>query len=89
MDNSRPRLRPLSGVHLAVGAATVITNSDGSFIARDLPADELTVTLVPLRSLPSGLTAPTGRVKVTHEPVQVENTTIVISNPKLLEYLVP
>jgi hypothetical protein len=30
-----------------------------------------------------------GKFKVTREPMQIENAVIVISNPDLLQYLIP
>lgn len=56
---------------------------------RDLPAGELTLTLVPTRPLPPGMAVPAGRMRLPREPIQVENATIVLSNPELLNYLLP
>lgn len=82
-------LQPLAGVQLTIDHTTAITGADGSFVLRNLPADELTLTLVPTRPLPPGLAVPSGRVKLPREPIQVENATIIISNPELLKYLLP
>jgi len=84
-----PELRPLAGVQLTIDHQTAVSSADGAFILRDLPAEELTLTLVPLRPLPPGLTVPSGKMRLPHEPIQVENATIVITNPDLLKYLLP
>jgi hypothetical protein len=83
------KLQPLAGIHLTIDHTTATTGADGSFVLRNLPAGELTLTLVPARPLPPGLAAPTGRMRLPREPIQVENATIVISNPELLKYLLP
>jgi hypothetical protein len=35
------------------------------------------------------LQVPEGRVKMPVEPIQVDNATIVIDNPRLVPYLIP
>jgi hypothetical protein len=80
-------LKPLAGVQLAIGGVAAFTDAEGSFILRDLPAGDLMLRVVPARILPVGLEAPSGTVKLSREPVQLDNVTIVISNPELLEYL--
>jgi hypothetical protein len=67
----------------------VTTSSDGSFIVRDLPAGPLTLSTMSARPLPPDLAAPSGTINLSAEPIQVENVTIVISNPALLQYLLP
>jgi hypothetical protein len=85
-ENS-PMSRPLAGVQLRIGDSSATTGPDGSFVLRNLPAGELMFNIIPSRSLPEGLSAPTGRVKLPREPIQVEDATIVISNPELPQYL--
>jgi hypothetical protein len=82
-------LKGLPGVRLAIGDAVATTDDAGAFILRNLPAGQLTLSVVPARALPAGLDAPTGRVKLPQEPIQAENTKIYISNPGLLECLSP
>jgi len=84
-----PAMLPVAGVQLAIGQTMATTDAGGGFILRDLPAGELTLRVVPAQTLPPGMVAPTGKTKLPHEPIQVENATIVISNPKLVEYLLP
>jgi hypothetical protein len=72
---------------LRIGDSTATTGSDGSFVVRNLPGGELPFSIVPYRNLPEGLTAPTGKVKMPREPIQIEDATIVISNPDLPQYL--
>jgi hypothetical protein len=85
---SDPLLRPLAGVRLKIGDQIAATDADGSFVLRNLPSGELTLTLVPFRDVPEGLTVPAGRVNLPREPINVENATIVISNPDLPQYLI-
>jgi hypothetical protein len=82
-------LKGLPGVRLAIGDAVATTDDAGAFILRNLPAGQLILSVVPARTLPPGLAAPSGRVKLPQEPIQVENTKIYILNPGLLEYLSP
>jgi hypothetical protein len=81
-------LVPLAGVQITAGFGTVKTDENGNFLLRDLPAGELTVTLVPTKELPAGMKVPAGQVKMPAEPIQVQGATIVISNPELTPYLV-
>src|SRR6478736_1650841 len=81
-------LVPLAGVQITAGYGTAKTDENGSFLLRDLPAGDLTVTLVPVKELPAGMKVPLGQVKMPAEPIQVQGATIVISNPELPPYLV-
>jgi hypothetical protein len=78
----------LAGVQITAGRAVVKTDALGNFLLRDLPAGDLTVTLVPIKELPPGMKVPVGQVKLPPEPIQVQGATIVISNPDLAPYLV-
>jgi hypothetical protein len=82
-------LQPLAGIQLAVDHTVATTGADGSFVLRNLPAGELTLAVVPTRPLPPGFAVPTGKARLPREPVQVENATIVISNPELVKYISP
>ena len=88
-SNGNPILQPLPGVQIAIGDARTTTDSQGAFIFRNLPAGELLLSIIPIAPLPPGLAAPQGKVRMPRDPIQVENATIVISNPELLKYLVP
>jgi hypothetical protein len=81
-------LVPLAGVQITAGYGIAKTDENGNFLLRDLPAGELTVTLVPTKELPAGMKVPSGQVKMPAEPIQVQGATIVISNPELTPYLV-
>lgn len=81
-------LVPLAGVQITAGYGIAKTDENGSFLLRDLPAGDLTVTLVPVKELPAGMKVPLGQVKMPAEPIQVQGATIVISNPDLAPYLV-
>ena len=80
-------LVPLAGVQLTAGFGIVKTDAEGNFLLRDLPAGQVTVTLVPLVPVPEGMKVPSGQVRMPAEPIQVHDATIVISNPALVPYL--
>ena len=80
-------LVPLAGVQLSAAASVATTSADGAFILRNLPAGDLTVALVPLKTLGEGLKLPSGQVHMPNEPVEVQNATIVLSNPALVPYV--
>lgn len=81
-------LVPIAGVQITAGHGIAKTDESGNFLLRDLPAGELTVTLVPVKDLPAEMKVPVGQVKMPPEPIQVQGATIVISNPELAPYLV-
>ena len=81
-------LVPIAGVQITAGHGVAKTDENGNFLLRDLPAGELTVTLIPVKDLPAGMKVPAGQVKMPMEPIQVQGATIVISNPELTPYLV-
>jgi hypothetical protein len=81
-------LRPLKGVKVTAHGAIVETDENGRFVLRDLPAGDLFVSVVPNGATPPDLHVPVGRLRLPMEPIQVENATIIIDNPRLLEYLV-
>ena len=78
---------PLAGVQITAGFGVAKTDENGNFLLRDLPAGDLTVTLIAARELPEGMKVPSGQVKMPAEPIQVQGATIVISNPDLAPYL--
>lgn len=80
-------LVPIAGVQITAGHGVAKTDENGNFLLRDLPAGELTVTLVPLKELPAGMKVPIGQVKMPADPIQVQGAIIVISNPELAPYL--
>jgi hypothetical protein len=82
------KLVPMADIQITAGFGVVKTDANGNFLLRDLPAGDLTVTLVPLRALPEGMKVPSGAVHMPAEPIQVQGATIVISNPELVPYLV-
>ena len=73
---------PLKGVQVSAHDTTAV------FVLRNLPAGELTVSVVPVATLPQDLVVPAGRVRMPTGPIQIEDATIVIDNPRLLRYLV-
>jgi hypothetical protein len=81
------KLIPLQSVQLTAGYGTVKTDENGDFLLRNLPAGNLTVSLVPLRPLAEGMKLPSGTVRMPSEPIEVQGATIVISNPDLVPYL--
>jgi len=81
-------LEPLAGVKLAVDDNTAITDTEGNFLLRNLPADEVVLTLVPVIPVPAGVNIPSWKIHLPRDPIQVQGATIIISNPDLLRYLV-
>ena len=81
------KLVPLADVQITAGYGVAKTDKDGAFLLRNLPAGNLTITLVPVKPLPEGMQLPNGSVQMPAEPIQVEGATIVISNPELVPYL--
>jgi hypothetical protein len=81
-------LVPLAGVQITAGYGMVKTDENGNFLLRDLPAGDLTVTLISAKDLPEGMKVPSGQVRMPADPIQVQGATIVISNPDLAPYLV-
>jgi hypothetical protein len=79
----------LAGVKLAVDDNTAITDTEGNFLLRNLPADEVVLTLVPVIPVPAGVNIPSWKIHLPRDPIQVQGATIIISNPDLLRYLVP
>ncbi|HEY6305927.1 MAG TPA: SdrD B-like domain-containing protein [Candidatus Angelobacter sp.] len=82
------KLVPMADIQITAGSVIAKTDAYGNFLLRDLPAGDLTITLVPLRPLPEGMKVPSGSVHMPSEPIQVQGATIVISNPDLVPYLV-
>jgi hypothetical protein len=80
-------LVPLAGVQITAGFGVAKTDENGNFLLRDLPAGDLTVTLIATKDLPEGMKVPSGQVKMPAEPIQVQGASIVISNPELAPYL--
>jgi hypothetical protein len=78
----------LAGVTIIAGDVRTQSAADGSFLLRNLPAGNLTVTIVPVKPLPAELKLPAGRVHLPDDPTEVHDATIVISNPALMPYLV-
>ncbi len=81
-------LVPLAGVRISAGYGVATTDENGNFLLRDLPAGDLTVTILPVKELQPGMKVPEGKVKMPGDPIQVQGATIVITNPELAPYLV-
>jgi SdrD B-like domain len=85
------KLLPLAGVQLRAVAGTTATagstDENGNFLLRNLPAGDITVSVVPVKPLPPGMKAPSGPVHLPPEPIQVQGATIVITNTDLVPYL--
>ena len=81
-------LHPLKGIKVMAHGVMVATDDNGRFVLRDLPAGELFVSVVPISPVPPDMRVPVGRLRMPVEPTQIENATIVIDNPRLLDYLV-
>jgi hypothetical protein len=81
-------LVPMAGIQLHAGGSTTISDENGNFLLRDLPAGDLMVTIMPLKPMPPGMQVPSGLVRMPAEPIQVQGATIVISDPALVPYLI-
>lgn len=81
-------LKPVAGVRIAAGESSAITDAEGRFVLRQLPAGDIEVRLVAATDLPSGMTTPSGHVQMPRDPVLAEGAAIVITNPELLKHLV-
>lgn len=81
------KLVPLHNVQISAGYGIVKTDIDGAFLMRNLPAGDLTVSLIPAMNLPQGMNVPSGTVHMPSEPIDVQGATIVIGNPDLVPYL--
>ncbi len=81
-------LVPMPGIHLHAGNSNAVSDEQGNFLLRDLPAGDLTIQVVPVKTMPKGVQVPSGTVHLPAEPIQVQGATIVIGNPDLVPYLV-
>ncbi|HWC17116.1 MAG TPA: SdrD B-like domain-containing protein, partial [Terriglobales bacterium] len=81
------KLVPVSGVQITAGSVNAVTDKEGKFLLRNLPAGDLKVTITPVQPVPSQITVPSGMVKLPPEPVQIEGATIVITNAELMPYI--
>jgi len=82
-----PRLEPVAGVTIVAGHATAVTDAQGRYSLRDLPAGAIEIRVVPVREVPQNMRAPLGVVRLKTEPTRIENANIIISNPALMDYL--
>ncbi len=82
-----PALVPLAGIRVTASGITAVTDDEGRFLLRQLAAGDLVVSVTPIAPLPDGLTAPSGKVRLPTDPIQVVDATIVIDNPRLVEFL--
>lgn len=80
---------PLEGVTMAIGNITAKTDGDGSFLLRELPGGSLLLTLVPQIAVADSVKLPSWPITLPHEPFKAEGVSITISNPELLQYLLP
>jgi hypothetical protein len=80
---------PLKDVTLAIGTITAKTDADGNFILRELPGGPLLLTLVPQVTVGDSVKLPSWPITLPHEPFKAEGVNITISNPELLQYLLP
>jgi hypothetical protein len=82
-----PALIPLAGIRVTASGITAVTDPEGRFLLRQLAAGDLMVSVIPVAPLPEGLTAPSGKVRLPADPIQIVDATIVIDNPRLVDYL--
>ena len=82
------RLVPMAGVQLSAGYGIATSDENGNFLLRDLPAGDLTISVVPVRPVPSDMNVPSGTVHMPADPIQVQGATIIIGNPELVPFLI-
>lgn len=82
---------PVSGVRVRVANEVVVTDESGAFFARNLPAGEISVQVLPATGdqVPAGVRLPSGRVRLSKEPVQLNNVRIVITDSEVLRVVRP
>jgi hypothetical protein len=85
--NQAPTMRPVAGVHVLAGGVLAISDDNGDFLLRGLPAGEIEVTLQPMGEVPTGLTLPSGKLQLPAEPVEKRDLVVMISNPELVRLL--
>ena len=81
-------LVPLAGIQISAGSTAATSDKNGVFLLRDLPAGDVGIAVVPIKTPPESMKVPTGTVHMPPEPIEVQGATIVISNPDLVPYLV-
>src|SRR5215471_17506352 len=81
-------LVPMVGIQLSAGYGIAISDENGNFLLRDLPAGDLAISLIPVKPVPPDMKVPSGMVRMPPEPIEVQGATIIISNPDLVPYLV-
>lgn len=80
-------LVPMAGIQLSAGYGVATSDENGDFLLRDLPAGDLTVSVVPVKPLPPDMNLPSGTVHMPPDPIQVQGATIIIGNPDLVPFL--
>lgn len=74
---------PLPGVTVTVGGATAVTDTNGEFLLRRLPAGQLVLTLLPRLPLPAGKRAPSGVLRLGKEPSEGKGVSVVLADSDL------
>ena len=80
---------PLEGVQLAVGRNVVMTDAQGNFTLRNLPAGESLLEILPYVAVPEGIKLPAWTIQLVRDPIAVDEAKVVISNPEVLKYILP
>jgi hypothetical protein len=65
------------------------TDREGNFLLRNLPAGELTLTMLPVSALPHAVGLPTWKIRMPTDPIQVQGASITITNPDLIKFVLP
>lgn len=82
----KEQLEPLVGVEVRIADKSTHTNKQGTFLIRDLPAGDLTLTLVPLMPLPQGKKTPSGTLHMSRGPMEGRDIRILLSDDELVKY---
>jgi hypothetical protein len=86
-SDQSPTLEPVAGVTITAGNVTATTDAQGRYALRELPAGLVELRVVAVRDVPQQLQVPRGVVRLSTEPMQLENANIVIANADLIDYV--
>jgi hypothetical protein len=76
-------IAPIAGVRIVAGDVSAISDEDGSFLLRGLPAGEISITVLPSDAVPAGIKIPEWKLKMPMEPIEMRDVNIIIQTPEL------
>jgi len=78
---------PIAGVRIVAGDVFAISDEDGSFLLRGLPAGEVSITVEPSDSVPPEIKIPSWKLQMPREPIEMRDVNIVIQTPELAKLI--